>query len=125
MKARHIYTELSTPCTMTSVSESIPHLPLRSLKTSQVKIMECISNNFQSSIASLNQSRLGISQSQLCLTHRKPSKISILPLTREKVRVTHKARRRADGSGNVSASGFCLNPGNSRKQIENAGKSYA
>jgi hypothetical protein len=124
MKTRHIYTELSTPCTMTSVSESIPHLPLRSLKTSQVKIMD-ISNTFQSPIASLNQTRLAISQSQLCLTQRKPSKISILPLTREKVRVTHKARRRADGSGNVSASGFYLNPGNSRKQIENAGKSYA
>jgi hypothetical protein len=113
MKARHIYTELSTPCTM--ATEGMSTLPLRSLKQSQVKIMECLANTIAPSTISLSQSQLNFSQKQLCKTQRKPSKISILPLHREKVRYTHKSRRRAEGSGNVSGNGF--NPTNSKKQI--------
>lgn len=116
MKTRHIYTELSTPCTMTSVSENIPQIQLRSLKTSQVKIMDSFTNTIQSAVSSPNQSQLGISKSQLSITHRKHSKISILPLTREKVRVTHKPRRRAENSGSTSNSAFPSNPNSSKKQ---------
>jgi hypothetical protein len=97
---------------------------MRSLKTSQVRIIDVLASNFQSGATSLNQSQLNISHSELSLTHRKTSKISILPLTRGKIRVTHKSRRRADGNLNGSTSGFNLNSSNSRKQLENPSKSY-
>jgi hypothetical protein len=78
--------------------------------------MDSFANTIKSAVSSLNQSQLGISQSQLSITHRKHNKISIVPLTREKVRVTHRPRRRAENNGNTSTSDFPLNASSSKKQ---------
>lgn len=71
MRTKHFYTELSTPCTNHSDLEPLSTLPLKSLQNSQLKLSEC-QTPLHSSTSSLNQS-------QLRITTRKRTKISILP----------------------------------------------
>lgn len=86
IRIKPIYTELSTPCTIASLTETnSPTLPLSSLKHSILRLASNLSPRLSSNVSLIDSSNI--------IRKRKTTKLSIFPL-KEKANRLVKNRRR-------------------------------